>query len=81
MEALSVLCNGMIRPEPLPSWFVGLFVQMVTTGHATGLEKTLFWWPSAMTYRAAHSMPVARSQTESGPFHYRFHLSQYWRPV
>ena len=42
---LSALCNGLIRPEPLPSWFVGLFVQlhgsMVTTGYATGLEKTL----------------------------------------
>ena len=44
MEALSALCNGLIRPEPLLSWFVGLFVQtvsMVTTGHATGLEKTI----------------------------------------
>ena len=44
VEVLSALCNGLIRTEPLPSRFVGLFVQtvsMVTTGHATGLEKTL----------------------------------------
>ena len=28
MEALSALCNGLIRPEPPPSRFVGLFVQL-----------------------------------------------------
>ena len=44
VEVLSALCNGLIRPEPLSSRFVGLFfptVSMVTTGHAPGLEKTL----------------------------------------
>ena len=43
VEVLSALCNGLIRPEPLRSRFVGLFVtvSMMTTGHATGLEKTL----------------------------------------
>ena len=28
VEVLSALCNGLIRPKPLPSRFVGLFVQL-----------------------------------------------------
>ena len=46
VEALSALCNGQIRPiNTMPSRLTGFVcppVSMVTTGHATGVEKTLF---------------------------------------
>ena len=54
MEALSALCDELIRPEPPPSHFVGLFVQLSPwrPQACSWVWKRLYW--SSMGTWAIH---------------------------